>query len=202
MLGAGPEGRTMANLSVRRGEPRQEAAVWDPFRMMDPMRSFDPMRLIRDIMGVDPFAGLVTPGGGTFAPDIEIKETKDAYVICADLPGVKTEDLEVSMTGNRLTVSGTRSEEKRREDDRFFAYERAYGTFSRSFVLPEGTDLDRLRADLQDGVLRVEVPKKAEMQPRRIEVGGKEGSPPRQEGKAEVVPQKGEPKTEPQKKAA
>jgi HSP20 family protein len=193
----------MANLSVRRGEPRQEPAVWDPFRMLGLPQSLDPMRMIRDIMGTDPFAGMVSPGGGSFAPDIEIKETKDAYVLCADLPGVKMEDLEVSMTGNRLTISGARTEEQRREDDRYFAYERCYGCFSRSFVLPEGTDLDRLRADLQDGVLRIEVPKKAEMQPRRIEVGGKEGAGSRQEGKTDVMPQKAEgQKGEQPKKAA
>jgi HSP20 family protein len=177
----------MANLSVRRGEPRQEAAVWDPFRMMEGLgRSFDPWRMMRELMATDPFAGMVAPAGGAFAPDIEIKETKDAYVLCADLPGVKMDDLEVSVTGNRLTIDGSRSEEERREDDRYFAYERSYGSFSRSFVLPEGADLDKLRADLEGGVLRMTVPKKAEVQPRRIAVGGKP------EGKQEVA--KGEQK--------
>jgi HSP20 family protein len=162
----------MANLSIRRGEPRQEAAVWDPFRMTEPLRAFDPMRLLRDMMGGDPFAGLVAAGGATFAPDVEIKETQDAYLVTADLPGVRADDLEVSVTGNRLTVSGKREEEQRREDDRFFAYERSYGAFSRSFVMPEGTDLDQLKADLKDGVLTVTVPKKAEVQARRVPIGG------------------------------
>jgi HSP20 family protein len=112
----------MANLNVRRGEPRQETSLWDPYRMMDPMRGFDPMRLIRDMMGVDPFAGLVGPEGAAFAPEIEIKETKDAYILRADLPGVRPDDLEVSVTGNRLTVSGRREEEQRREDVRYYAY--------------------------------------------------------------------------------
>jgi HSP20 family protein len=180
----------MANLNVRRGEPRQEGATWDPLRVMEGFgRSFDPLRLMRDLMSTDPFAGMVAPASGTFAPDIEIKETKDAYVICADLPGVKTEDLEVSVTGSRLTIGGARSEEERREDDRYFAYERSYGSFSRSFVLPEGADLDRLRADLDSGVLRIAIPKKADVQPRRIEVSGKG------EGKAE--PSAGEQKEAP-----
>jgi HSP20 family protein len=177
----------MANLSIRRGEPRQETAVWDPFRMMDPMRGFDPVRMIRDMMGADPFAGLVAPGGGAFAPDIEIKETKDAYILKADLPGVQADDLEVSVMGNRLTVGGKREEEQRREDDRYFAYERSYGAFSRSFVLPEGADLDKLKAELKDGVLQIAVPKKAEVQARKIEISGQQ-TPTKVEG------QKGEKK--------
>lgn len=165
----------MANLSVRRGgEPRGETAAWDPLRMME--RAFDPVRMMREMMGADPFGGLVAPMSGMFAPDVEIKETKDAYVFRADLPGVRPEDVEVSVVGNRLTVSGKREEEKRQEDDRYFAYERSYGSFSRSFVLPEHGDLDKLRASMESGVLEIVVPKRAEMQPRRIEIGkgGKE----------------------------
>jgi HSP20 family protein len=187
----------MANLSIRRGEPRQEPAVWDPFRMMDPMRAFDPLRMMRDLMGTDPFAGLVSPAGAPFAPDIEIKETKDAYLFKADMPGVMADDLEVSVTGNRLSVSGKREEEERREDDRYFAYERSYGSFSRAFVLPEGADVDKLKAELKDGVLHIVVPKKADVQARKVEIGcQKEGT---KEGKGEMA--KGE-TTKGEKKAA
>ncbi len=180
----------MANLSIRRNEPREPITTsWDPSRAMGSMFTLDPYRMIRDIMGADPFASLVAPMGTMFAPDIEIKETKDAYVLKADLPGVRDADLEVSVMGNRLTVSGKREEEERREDDRYFAYERSYGAFSRSFVLPESGDLEKIKADLKDGVLHIEVPKKAEAQARRVEIGGKAVSP---QAKAEP----------PQKKAA
>jgi HSP20 family protein len=164
---------TMANLSIRRGEAgrRETPTIWDPRRMMERMQVMDPFRLLHEMMSMDPFAGLVAPTGTMFAPDIEIRETKEAYKLTADLPGVSMEDLEINMTGNRLTVSGKREEEQREEDERFFAYERSYGTFSRSFVLPEGADVDNVKAELEGGVLRITVPKKAEMQPRRIEVG-------------------------------
>jgi HSP20 family protein len=175
----------MANLSIRRGEPRQEAAVWDPLRGMDPRSPFDPLRMMRDLMGIDPFAGLVSPSSAMFAPEIEIKETKDGYVLRADLPGVQMADLEVSVTGNRITVSGKRQEEERREDDRYFAYERSFGSFSRSFVMPEGADLDNIKARLEDGVLELTVPKRAEVQARRVEIGGKEGS---KEAAAKAMP--------------
>ena len=132
-----------------------------------------------------------------FAPDIEIKECKDSYCLKADLPGVQASDLEVNVIGNRLTVSGTREEEQRREDDRYFAYERSYGSFSRSFVLPEGADVDNLKADLKDGVLQIVVPKKAEVQARRVEIGGQPQATAKLEGQR-GEPQKSE-KSEPQK---
>ncbi|WP_437306455.1 Hsp20/alpha crystallin family protein [Sorangium sp. So ce388] len=160
----------MANLNIRRGEPL--ATAWEPAHMTDPLRALDPFRIIRDLMGADPFAGMVQAASTVFEPNVEIKETKDSYVLNIDLPGVREQDLEVSVTGNRLTVSGRREEEERREDERFFAYERSYGAFSRSFVMPEGADLGRLRAEFGDGVLRITVPKKAEMQSRRVQIGG------------------------------
>jgi HSP20 family protein len=113
--------------------------------------------------------GSASTAGG-FAPSFDVRETKDAYVFTADLPGVKEGDLELSLTGNRLTLSGRREEEKREEEDRWFAYERSYGSFSRSFTLPEGVDPDHVQAELKDGVLRVSVPKKAEVKPRKIEL--------------------------------
>src|SRR4051812_40200938 len=105
----------MANLSIRKGQERERTQPrgWDPMRGMDPLRGFDPLQMIRDLVGIDPFAGMVaSTAGGIFAPDIEVKETKDAYVFKADLPGVRDADLEVSVMGNRLTVSGKREEEE------------------------------------------------------------------------------------------
>lgn len=159
----------MANLSIRRGRRREPlAGAWEPSGAQDPFR------LSRGLLGGDLFAGTVPAMAEMFAPDVELKETKDSYELTMDLPGVREQDLEVNVTGNRLTVSGRREEEDRREDDRFFAYERSYGAFSRSFVLPEGADVGKLKAELDNGVLHISVPKKAEMQSRRIKVRGKE----------------------------
>ena len=99
-----------------------------------------------------------------------MKETKDAYLFKADLPGVKDEDLDISLTGNRLTVSGHREEEKRDEGDRYYAFERSYGTFSRSFTLPEGVDTEHANAELKDGVLTISLSKRPEVKPKKIEV--------------------------------
>ncbi len=161
----------MANLKVRRDEPRETGLS----RGWDPMRAMDPFRMIRDLMQADVFGGLVAPTSELFAPDIEVKETKDAFKVCADLPGVKESDIEVNVTGNRLTVSGKREEERREEDERYFAYERSFGSFSRSFTLPEGADMENVKADLKSGVLEVTIPKRAEVQPRRVQIGERAG---------------------------
>lgn len=136
-----------------------------------PTRGFDPFEMMRDLMRWDPFAelGTAAPSEG-FVPSFEVRETKDAYVFKADLPGIREEDLDISLTGNRLTVSGRREEEKREEDDRFYAYERSYGSFSRSFTLPEGCDPEHAGADLSSGVLTISIGKRPEVKPKRIEV--------------------------------
>jgi HSP20 family protein len=124
---------------------------WDPFRQMSPF-----------LTGEEP---------ARFTPDFEIKETKEGFVFKADLPGIKEKDLEISMTGNRLTISGTRQAEKEESTDTYYACERSYGSFTRAFTLPEGTDGgNHTRAELNEGVLTLILPKKPELKPRRIEV--------------------------------
>jgi HSP20 family protein len=137
-----------------------------------PSRGVDPFEMMRDLMRWNPFAELGTFGAReeAFAPSFEVKETKDSYLFKADLPGVRDEDLELSLTGNRLTVSGKRDEEKRDEGERFYAYERSFGAFSRSFTLPEGVDVEHAEAGLASGVLTITLPKKPEVQPKKIEV--------------------------------
>lgn len=146
----------MANI-MRRG---QEAAnVWDPFRIM--------LEMIGD-QGREQW----TTGQATFAPTFEVLERKDAYVFKADLPGIKEEELDITLTENRLTISGKREAEERKEGERYYAYERHYGSFTRSFSLPEGVDSEHVRAEMKDGVLNLVVPKRPEVQPRKIALGG------------------------------
>ncbi len=135
------------------------------------------LEIMRDLMGWDPFREMTpfTPFASrapvaTFAPQFEVKETKDAFIFKADLPGVEEKNIDVSLTGNRLTVSGLRDQEERDEGERFFAYERAYGNFTRAFTLPDGIDGDQVSADLRDGVLTLHIAKKPEHQPKKISI--------------------------------
>jgi HSP20 family protein len=157
----------MANITVRHGQggsPQlRQPTEWNPFRAM------------RDLFRWDPFqemAPMPAAAGGamTFAPDFEVKETKDSYQFTADLPGIKEKDLEVTSTGNRLTVSGKRDAEQQEKTDTYFLYERSYGSFTRAFTLPEGIDAEHIKAELKDGVLKLVVPKKPEAMPKKITV--------------------------------
>ncbi|WP_441292970.1 Hsp20/alpha crystallin family protein [Sorangium sp. KYC3313] len=136
---------------------------WDPFREMVPMFS----RSAREAL---------------FTPDFDVKESGNAYVFKADLPGMQEKDVDVSFTGNRLTVSGKREEERREEKERYYSFERSYGTFSRSFTLPAGVDVERATAALKHGVLTVTVPETPETQPWKIPVQGPAPAAGREQG--------------------
>ena len=138
----------------------------------EPSRSFDPFEMMRDLMQWDPFRelGVVSGRGTAFLPSFDVKETNEGYVFKADLPGLKEKDLDISLTGNRLTVSGQREEEAKQEGERYYAYERSYGSFSRSFTLPDGVDADSVQAELKDGVLTLSIAKKPEVKARKIEL--------------------------------
>lgn len=134
----------------------------------------EPFRRLRDWMGWDPFGEMsrIWPAEErlTFAPAFEVIETKEAYLFKADVPGVKEDEIDISITGNRLTVAGKREEENKEESDRYYAYERHYGAFTRSFTLPEGVDIDNIRSELASGVLTLVLPKTPEIQAKRIPV--------------------------------
>jgi HSP20 family protein len=142
---------------------------------------FEPFRMMRDLLKFDPFQEMepVWPAEmrqAVFSPAFEVKETKDSYLFKADVPGTKEQDVEVMMTGNRLTVSGRREEEKEDRGDTYYTCERSYGSFSRSFTLPEGADMQHVHADLKGGVLTIAIPKKPEVQPKKIAVTAEKGA--------------------------
>jgi HSP20 family protein len=136
-------------------------------------RDFEPFRLVREMFGWDPFreiAPLLSSAIPAFAPAFEVKETKDSFVFKADLPGVKESDLEVTTTGNRLTLAGKREAEKEEKEDTYYAYERSYGSFTRTFTLPDQVDTAHVKAELKGGELTVVVPKTAAAIAKKVPV--------------------------------
>ena len=91
----------------------------------------------------------------------------------ADLPGVKQDDVEISLTDNRLLITGKRDQEMAQDEGTLHTYERSFGSFQRAFVLPDNADLDKISSDLKDGVLTLAVPKKETpaQQRRKIQNG-------------------------------
>ncbi len=105
-----------------------------------------------------------------WAPAVDIIEEKERFVLRADLPGVRPEDVELSMDAAVLTVAGVRHAEERGEDTRLQRTERSSGRFSRRFTLPESTDTGKVAAKISNGLLEVSIPKLAQTQPHRITV--------------------------------
>ena len=128
--------------------------------------SRDPFQMARELLAWDPFFG--ARPATAFAPAFEVKETTDSFILKADLPGVAEADLDINVHNNVLTVSGTRSAEERKEGESYALYERQFGSFSRSFSLPDMADGERVEAKLDQGVLTLVVAKKAEAKPRKI----------------------------------
>lgn len=104
------------------------------------------------------------------APDFDVKESDDAFTFKADVPGIDAKHLDVRLAQNRLTVDGYRAEEKEHRGETYYVSERASGSFSRSFILPEATDNERVDADLTDGVLTITVPKLPAARAKQIKI--------------------------------
>jgi HSP20 family protein len=127
---------------------------WEPFGAMDDMFNRFPSML-------DKWARLTGGGekGVEWSPSADISETDQEYLIRASLPAVKKEDVTVTVEDGMLTVSGERRQQDEQKDEKFHKIESFYGSFSRSFSLPEGTDPSAIRAESKDGVLTIHVPK-------------------------------------------
>lgn len=110
--------------------------------------------------------------GSAWAPAVDIQEEDDRYVLHADIPGVKPEDMEISMDQGVLTVRGERRHAVEESNQGYRRQERQHGVFMRRFSLPETVDAEAITASSKDGVLELVLPKTAAPQPRKIKVGG------------------------------
>jgi HSP20 family protein len=121
------------------------------------------------ILRFDPFADLLTDG--RWVPAVDIYETeKDGLVLKAELPDMKREDISVTVENNTLTLRGERKFEGELRKEQFHRVERAYGSFSRSFSLPQTVDPAKISAEYKNGVLTLTLPVREESRPRTINV--------------------------------
>jgi len=111
-------------------------------------------------------------GAGAWNPSVDIYENKDHIVLEAELPGMKRDDFELSVENNVITLRGERQFEKKDDADNYHRVERSYGSFTRSFTLPQTVSADGATAEYRNGVLRVTLPKREETKARRIEISG------------------------------
>lgn len=135
---------------------------WDPFKDTFTLRE----RVNRLFEHVAPRAGEDTTG--VWVPAVDIYETREAFVVKAELPEVEEADINIVVEDNILKIGGERK--SRQEGESYFQIERYYGAFSRSFVLPAIVDKNDIKATLRNGILNIILPKIAEELPRRIDI--------------------------------
>jgi HSP20 family protein len=162
--------------------PSRRTSEWDPFEYM------------RDLMQFSPFPDLprrwLSDATLAFAPRFDVRDDGDCLVIEADVPGFKEADVDISLTGNRLCISGHREEERTNESKSYAMRERSFGSFTRNLTLPETIDADHIEARMHDGVLEVTVPKRAESKPKKIPLqagngNGSNGNQPHEQAQRE-----------------
>lgn len=112
------------------------------------------------------------PSTGKLAPAVDITEEKDRYIVKADLPGMRQEDVKVELDDGILKISGERKTEREEKDEakKYHYYERSFGSFERRFVLPRDTDADKIDAKYENGVLSVSIPKTEAKKAKEIKV--------------------------------
>jgi HSP20 family protein len=163
----------------------KEAKIPAPVATRDPFRSFraEMDRLFdrfaagihlpswRGMFDVEPASRIESSFSFT-APAVDVTEDNKAYKISAEMPGLDEKNIEISISGDMLTLKGEKRQEKEEKDKNRYLSERAYGSFQRCFALPDSIDRDKIGAELTKGVLMITLPKKAEAQKpeQKIEV--------------------------------
>lgn len=142
--------------------------VWDPFQELNDLQT-----RLNTLFG----RTVLRPGNGEeslavadWSPAVDITEDDKEFLIKAELPGLKREEVKVTVDEGVLTITGERKSEKEEKNKKFHRVERSYGSFLRSFTLPEGADAAKVNAEFSEGVLNVHVGKSPKAQPKTIEV--------------------------------
>ena len=139
---------------------------WDPFREFSTLQ--DRMnRLFRDSFSEGREEALAT---GAFAPPVDVYEDEHRITLKIEVPGIDEKDIDVRVENNTLTVHGERKFEKEEKEENYRRVERQYGSFTRSFTLPNTVDTDSVSANYEKGVLKIKLAKKAEAKPKQIKV--------------------------------
>jgi HSP20 family protein len=140
---------------------------WEPFRdLVTAQRDLD--RLFREAFS--PQLGETELSTRSWAPPVDIYETEEAIVLKAELPGVDPKDVEVRVEDNTLYLKGERKFEKEVKEQNYHRVERSYGSFARSFSLPNSISTDKVKAEFKDGLLTLTMPKREEAKPKTIKI--------------------------------
>jgi HSP20 family protein len=142
---------------------------WNPFREMEALQS----RVLRALHPTSNTSAADARNVTDWTPVVDISEDDTEYLIHAELPDVPRENVTINVENGQLTFSGKRTFEEESKDRKYHRVERAYGSFTRTFSLPDDTDVERIHAEYKEGMLNIHLPKSESARPRRIEVAVK-----------------------------
>ena len=141
---------------------------WDPFGDIVTLRE-KMNRMFEDV-----FTGRTEEGrdltASTWAPAVDIFETEKELVLTAEVPGIDEKDIEIKIEDNTLSLKGERKFEKETKEENYHRIERSYGSFFRAFALPNSIDPEKIQATHENGVLKITMPKRDELQPRKVKI--------------------------------
>ncbi len=140
---------------------------WDPYRDLVTLRE-KMNRLFEDTVSGQPEGRELSSSSWT--PAVDIYETEHEIVLSAEIPGIDEKDIEIKLEDNTLTLKGERKFEKETQEENFHRIERAYGSFFRSFSLPQYIDQEKIKAEHEHGVLKLVLPKKSDSKPRTVTI--------------------------------
>lgn len=142
-------------------------SVWEPVENVE--------RRFEDFMrsSLTPAFRRWMPREPSWTPAMDLTERNDKYIVTMELPGIKIEDIDVSVSDGSLTVKGEKKTEKEIKEESYYSSERSYGSFYRSVPLPRGVDAGKIKAAYDNGILEIDIPKTSESQPSRINIAVK-----------------------------
>ena len=156
---------------MERWRPGRGLVRWNPFREFEDMeRRFD------SLLGRPSFTPMWRRAPAEqmgWTPAIDVFEKDDSFVVKAEIPGMKEEDIDISVSGDTLTIKGERKAESEVKEEDYHYCERCYGSFSRSISIPSSVDAAKIEASYNNGILEVTLPKAPEVKPKKIEVAAR-----------------------------
>lgn len=148
--------------------PTRRGNVWDPFQELNELQNR--LTTLFGRTAVHPVSGEESITTAEWAPVVDITEDEKEFAVKAELPGLKREEVNVSVQDGVLSITGERKVEKEEKNKKYHRVERSYGSFLRSFSLPETADASKVVAEFKDGVLNIRLPKSPKAQPKTIEI--------------------------------
>ena len=140
---------------------------WDPFRDQITLRE-RMNRFFEEALGSGTEKNDLI--GGSWSPAVDIYETDDELTLTAEIPGIDEKDIEIQIEDNTLSIKGEREFAKEAKEENYYRIERAYGSFCRSFSLPGHIDQEKIKADHENGILKITMLKKKELKPKTIKI--------------------------------